>query len=190
MGRGSHTSYAYDPHGNQTAAVRTVDNTPSPPANNAALPPSRSVQYTVEQQAWRMEQGSLVSRFFYGPDGARYKRIDQGNAATKRTYYLASVEMVLTNATPSLRRCIAGVVVQDIDANGGRSTSRLLHDHLGSVSAVISDANSTCCSTRTTVPSANTAGRWVTCAAAGARPCVPTAASPATKCSMTSAWCT
>jgi hypothetical protein len=51
--------------------------------------------------------------------------------------------VVLTNATPSLRRYIAGMVVQDIDANGGRSTRRLLHDHLGSVSAVISDASST-----------------------------------------------
>jgi len=63
------TAYAYDAHGNQISAVR-VDST--------TLPNNRHVRYTAEQQAWHMAQGNELTRIFYGPDGARYKRIDQG----------------------------------------------------------------------------------------------------------------
>lgn len=129
------TAYAYDAHGNQISAVR-VDST--------TLPNNRHVRYTAEQQAWHMAQGNELTRIFYGPDGARYKRIDQGLNATTQTLYLGNVELVLKNSTPSIRRYLAGVAMMEIEpVLNTRTVKRLLHDHLGSVSVVLSNADRT-----------------------------------------------
>lgn len=135
----AYTQYAYDAHGNQIRAERV--------GSHSSLPTARRVDYTAEQQAWRMVQESDTTRFFHGPDGARYQRIDQGSGATVRTHYLGNVELVLTNATPLVRRYVAGVAMMEIDLAGTVTVKRLLHDHLGSVSLVVSNNSSD--STRT-----------------------------------------
>lgn len=135
-GAAAFTSYGYDAHGNQVSAQNV--------GGNATLPANRTVQYTAEQQAWRMAQGNELTRFFYGPDGARYKRIDQGSNATTQTLYLGNVELVLKNSTPLVRRYLAGVAIMEIEpVLNTRTVKRLLHDHLGSVSVVVSNANRT-----------------------------------------------
>ena len=131
VGATAFTSYGYDAHGNQISATNTGVGAPLP---------ARKVRYTAEQQAWRIEQGTEISRFFYGPDGARYRRIDQGGGITTETRYLGNVELIVKNTVPQIRRYLAGVAVMEINPTlNTRTVKRLLHDHLGSISLVVSN---------------------------------------------------
>ncbi|MGY0612080.1 hypothetical protein [Luteimonas sp. A501] len=122
------TSYAYDSQGNQT--VR----------NAAGTAQARTIRYSADNKAYAIMRGTTSAplqtlRFWYGPDGQRYKREDVGG---KRTLYLGNVEIVTQGAVTTIKRHIAGVVLQTIV--GSTTTSRyLFHDQLGSV-ARITDA--------------------------------------------------
>ncbi|MGQ0798875.1 MAG: FG-GAP-like repeat-containing protein [Pseudomarimonas sp.] len=119
-------AYTYDGHGNETSATFAAN-----PGNH------RYTRYTVENQAYEIARGSQSSptqraRFWYGSDGARYKREDIQSGSVKRTLFLGNVEIITHAGVTTQKRYIAGVVVQDV-INGAKTTKHLFHDHLGSV---------------------------------------------------------
>ncbi|MBB3343133.1 FG-GAP-like repeat-containing protein [Luteimonas sp. RC10] len=110
-------TYGYDSRGNQTT-------------RSGGGAPTRTIRYSQDDHAYEitMGNGSRI-RFWYGPDGQRYKREDQDG---KRTLYLGNVEIDLQGSASTIRRVVAGVVQQTII--GTTATNRyLFHDHLGSL---------------------------------------------------------
>ncbi len=109
--------YYYDAHGNQT--LRDAPGT----AND------RTIQYSVDDKAYDIAMGSGQRvRFWYGPDGQRYKRVEGG----KTTLYIGGVEVVIQGGT-TFKRYLSGVALQSV-ANGVPSAIKFLfHDHLGSL---------------------------------------------------------
>jgi len=113
---GAITSYHYDPRGNQT--LRDAPGT----AND------RTIRYTLDDHAHEIQQGSDKTRFWYGPDGQRYKREDGG----KRTLYLGNVEIETNAGVSTIKRTLGGILLQTI--TGSTVTSHyLFHDVLGSL---------------------------------------------------------
>jgi RHS repeat-associated protein len=128
-------AYSYDSHGNETSAIFAAS-----PANH------RYSRYTVENQAYEIARGSQStpaqrSRFWYGSDGARYKREDTQSGTLKRTLYLGNVEIVIQGGSTTIKRYIAGVVVQDV-VGTTKTNKYLFTDHLGSVVRVTNAAGS------------------------------------------------
>lgn len=131
----SYGNYLYDHRGNQTFADA-----------NAGESGDRTIRYTSQDQAYEILKGnpsapSRAARFWYDPDGKRYKREDTGTgiAGTRRTLYVSNIEIVTENGITTYKRYIGGVLVQNVV--GGTATNRyLFQDHLGSVT-VVTDAN-------------------------------------------------
>lgn len=124
--------FAYDGRGNQIRAEYF---------DESKLP--RSIDYTAADQANQIRMGSafapsLRTRFWYGPDGSRYKREDNASgASTKRTLYVGNLEIVSQGGITTYKRYVAGVLVQDV--TGSTVTSQFLfHDHIGSVVRAVS----------------------------------------------------
>lgn len=117
-------NYTYDARGNQVSRT-------------GGTAPNRTIRYSRDDHAYEIAMGNGTrARFWYGPDGQRYKREDQDG---KRTLYLGNVEVVLQGSAQTIRRTIAGVALQTI--TGSTATTRyLFHDHLGSL-VRIADAN-------------------------------------------------
>lgn len=113
------TTYYYDVRGNQTIK--------DAPGTNASL--DRTIAYTIDDQANEAVSGNGArTRFWYGSDGARYKRED----GSKRTVYLGNVEIVTQGGVTTTKRTIAGVMLQTVV--GGVSTDHyLFHDQLGNL---------------------------------------------------------
>ncbi len=119
-------SYTYDANGSMTATTGAD---------------ARTVTYTTDDQAQIITKGDQRSSFFYGPDKARYKRVDtkiSTNASTT-TLYIGGVEKIYyPDGTIEWKRNIAGVgqITIKVDANGNEqsSTTHYFHkDHLGSI---------------------------------------------------------
>nr|MDJ0657772.1 RHS repeat-associated core domain-containing protein [Xanthomonadales bacterium] len=104
----------------------------------------RSITYSVFNKPTEITNpdGSVATRFYYGPNRERYLREDNYGGAVTRTYYIGGTERV-TDVAPNgdeigffFRRDIAGlatVVVTDL----GNERVRYLHrDHLGSLDAI------------------------------------------------------
>lgn len=131
----SYGNYLYDHRGNQTFADA-----------NAGESGDRTIRYTSQDQAYEILKGnpsapSRAARFWYDPDGKRYKREDTGTgiAGTRRTLYVSNIEIVTENGITTYKRYIGGVLVQNVV--GGTATNRyLFQDHLGSVT-VVTDGN-------------------------------------------------
>jgi RHS repeat-associated protein len=120
---------------------------------------SKTYTYTAQNQANAIYQGSasspsLRTRFWYGPDGSRYKRQDDGSAQTgSTTTYLGGVERIATGSAIKWRRPIGGVVLQEITgettssgitvAGSGGTSYQLYTDHLGSVALWVTLSGST-----------------------------------------------
>ena len=114
----SATFYYYDDRGNQT--VRDAPGTGS----------DRTIRYTADGKAHEIQLGSgQTTRFWYGPDGQRYKRTD----GTTTTYYVGGVEVVVQNGVQTARRYVAGVALQTVVDGAVQATRYLFHDHLGSL---------------------------------------------------------
>ena len=65
----------------------------------------RTIRYTADGKAHEIQLGSgQTTRFWYGPDGQRYKRTD----GTTTTYYVGGVEVVVQNGVSTARRYVAG----------------------------------------------------------------------------------
>ncbi|HCF2456845.1 TPA: VCBS repeat-containing protein [Pseudomonas aeruginosa] len=117
--------YYYDERGNQTQ--RDAPGT----AND------RTIRYSADGKAHEIQMGGGQRvRFWYGPDGQRYKREEAG----KVTLYLGGVELVIQGGLTTARRVIGGIVQQTVVGGAVQATRYLFHDHLGSV-VRIADAN-------------------------------------------------
>ncbi|MDR7097829.1 RHS repeat-associated protein [Lysobacter niabensis] len=126
------TSYfGYDVRGNQDR--RTV-------AGSAGS--ARLIRYSLDNKGYEIALGNEASpsrrtRFWYGSDGARYKR-DDGNGT--KTLYLGNVEVVVAGGFTTYRRTVAGVMLQTSTSSAGPAVDYyLFHDQLGNV-ARITDA--------------------------------------------------
>lgn len=120
MAQGANNFYFYDARGNQ------IDKQTGTPGYD------RRIQYSVDDHAYEIALGTgQRTRFWYGPDGARYKREDGG----KRTLYLGNVEIVTENGVVTTKRTIGGVMLQTVV--GSTATNHyLFHDQLGSLARV------------------------------------------------------
>ncbi|MEY4588193.1 MAG: hypothetical protein RL497_269, partial [Pseudomonadota bacterium] len=124
-------SYTYDANGSMLATTG---------------PDARTVQYTTDDQAQIIKKGNQASTFFYGPDKARYKRVDtktstSGNSYTT-TLYIGGVEKIYyPDGKIEWKRNIAGVgqITIKVDTAGteeSRETHYFHKDHLGSILAI------------------------------------------------------
>ncbi|SDQ92661.1 FG-GAP-like repeat-containing protein [Pseudoxanthomonas sp. CF125] len=110
--------YYYDTHGNQT--LRDAPGTAS----------DRTIKYSVDDKAYEIAMGSGQRvRFWYGPDGQRYKREEAG----KTTLYLGGVEVVIQGGGTTFKRYLGGIALQTVTGGVVNSTKYLFHDHLGSL---------------------------------------------------------
>ena len=89
-----------------------------------------TVKYNAANQAYDIATDiGGQSKFWYGPDGQRYKQQDQTG---KITLYVGGVEVVKQSGTTTFRRYIAGVLLQTV--TGSTATNHyLFHDQLGSL---------------------------------------------------------
>ncbi|NCT70116.1 MAG: hypothetical protein GXC75_04175 [Xanthomonadaceae bacterium] len=112
------TFYYYDDRGNQTLRD-------APGSSN-----DRTIRYTADGKAHEIQMGNgQTTRFWYGPDGQRYKRQD----GTTTTLYIGGVEILIQNGLQSARRYVAGVALQTVVGGIVQATKFLFHDHLGSL---------------------------------------------------------
>jgi RHS repeat-associated protein len=110
-------SHYYDIRGNQT--IR----------QGSAAGNGRTIRYSLDDKAYEATSDTGASvRFWYGSDGARYKRMD----GSKKTLYLGSVEIVIDAGITTIKRTVAGVMLQTVV--GATATNYyLFHDQLGSL---------------------------------------------------------
>ncbi|RNF85293.1 hypothetical protein EER27_05890 [Lysobacter psychrotolerans] len=119
------SSYYYDTRGNQTLR------------DSSGTSADRTIRYSIDNLAHEIALGNgLRARFWYGSDGARYKREDA--AGSKRTLYLGNVEIEVVGGVTTIKRTVAGVMLQKV-VGAAVTRSYLFHDHLGSL-ARITDA--------------------------------------------------
>ncbi|WP_448245172.1 FG-GAP-like repeat-containing protein [Pseudoxanthomonas mexicana] len=110
--------FYYDDRGNQT--LRDAPGTAS----------DRTIRYSADSKAHEIQMGNgQTTRFWYGPDGQRYKRQD----GTTTTYYVGGVEVLVQNGVQTARRYVAGVALQTVVGGVVQATRFLFHDHLGSL---------------------------------------------------------
>jgi len=123
-------SYCYDANGNMLAAST-----------------GRVVKWTSYDMPSEISNGTTNTKFWYGPDRARYKRVDVKDGVTTATLYSDSYEKITySNATPMEQRYyIGGVAVVSVKNNdlAARLTNYQHTDHLGSVVAVSTLENNT-----------------------------------------------
>ncbi len=121
-------SYEYDNNGNLIT-------------NDMPDGSTRTIDYTTFDKPSRIVKGNHKMEFEYGPDRARYKRIDTntGNGEVTTTLYIGSVEKITNpNGTQAVKRYINGVAIitQHYDNSGGLTGTDeryLYKDHLGSL---------------------------------------------------------
>lgn len=100
----------------------------------------RNITYGVLDKPITIVKGNHTTRFAYGPDHSRYKRIDEGTNGVTTTLYIGSVEKIYyPDGTSQWRRAIAGVaLVTDKFNSSGTLTDTEKHypinDHLGTLS--------------------------------------------------------
>ncbi len=115
---GSVTTYTYDARGNQ------VDRDAPGTAGD------RTIAYSLDDMAHEIQMGSGQRvRFWYGPDGQRYKREEAG----KVTYYVGGVEVVIQGGVTTMKRYLGGIALQSVVNGVEQATKYLFRDHLGSL---------------------------------------------------------
>ncbi len=115
----------------------------------------RRLTYTPFNKVERITRNTTahIIDFAYGPDRARFLRIDTNNAgmgaSTTTTVYLGNVEHVIAgDKSSTYKRYLAGgsvLIIQDYDKHHirtGEDTRYLLKDHLGSIARIL-DKNGT-----------------------------------------------
>lgn len=110
--------YYYDDRGNQTLRD----------APGAAR--DRTIRYSANSKAHEIQMGNgQTTRFWYGPDGQRYKRQDGSTV----TLYIDGVEILIQNGVKTAKRYVAGVALQTVVGGAVQATKFLFHDQLGSL---------------------------------------------------------
>ena len=110
----------------------------------------RRLTYTPFNKVERITRNTTahIIDFAYGPDRARFLRIDTSNtnlgASTTTTVYLGNVEHVIAgDKSSTYKRYLAGgsvLIIQDYDKHhirAGEDTRYLLKDHLGSIARIL-----------------------------------------------------
>ena len=110
--------YSWDARGNQT--VRDAPGT----AND------RTIQYSLDDHAHEIVTGNgKRTRYWYGPDGQRYKRQDIDG---RITLYVGQVEVLIQGGATTWRRNIQGVLIKT-DGAQPMENRFIFTDRLGSV---------------------------------------------------------
>lgn len=117
--KAGNTSYCYDRNG---SVVRRG---------------SDSIQYNDFGKAVYIANGASNSRFWYGPNGDRYKRHDVFSGTNTTTVYVGGYEKVVTGSSNiKEKHYLGGVAVVTIE-NSVTTTNNYLHkDYLGSIVGV------------------------------------------------------
>lgn len=133
------TTYQQDALGNTVLVDSSVNN-----ADDSAL------GYDAHEQVVLMARGNLTgsvpsfdAEIAYGPDRARFRRIDRQNGnAVRTTRYVGNVEIIIEGGVTRTRRYLAGGAVVTTASNlPGQVEDRwVLTDHLGSSDVVVNDA--------------------------------------------------
>ncbi len=120
-------NYYYDDNGNMTSD----DN-------------GRALSYTVFDKAYQISKGADINiAFRYGPDRARYRRVDTKAGVTATTHYVGNVEFINKAVGDEVKRYIGGrlvVIDKDHPTNSALQSwteQYLLKDHLGSVDVIV-----------------------------------------------------
>ena len=93
----------------------------------------RTIAYSLDDKAHEILMGSGQRvRFWYGPDGQRYKREEAG----KVTYYFGGVEVIVQGGVTTMKRYVGGIALQTVVNGIVQSTKYLFHDHLGSLARI------------------------------------------------------
>ncbi|ACE84184.1 carbohydrate binding protein, putative, cbp35B [Cellvibrio japonicus Ueda107] len=106
----------------------------------------RSLQYTIDDLPSQISKNGHTTRFHYGPDRSRFKRVDTTAGSTTTTLYIGNVEKIYrSDNTVEWKRHIGGVAIisQTYNSVGILQSTKehyLHRDHLGSLS-MITDAN-------------------------------------------------
>ena len=121
-------TYAYDANGNNTGGD------------------GRTISYTVFDKPDSIIRGSDSITFEYGPNRARYKRVDAETGNNPRTtLYIGSVEIITRpDGKEERKRYIAGIAIEtsEYESNGTRNSrvmEYLFKDHLGSLDVITDD---------------------------------------------------
>ncbi|WP_444909845.1 RHS repeat-associated core domain-containing protein [Microbulbifer sp. TRSA005] len=131
--KAGNTTYHYDDNGNMSSDSG-----------------SRTLDYTIFDKPSLITKGSHDTRFTYGPDRSRFKRVDDNGKGTVTTLQIGSVEKVIERSTSGAyiksfyRRNIAGVAIERVELNAsdeiaGTST-QYLHKNLQGSLDVITDS--------------------------------------------------
>lgn len=102
----------------------------------------RSITYSTFDKPTNISKGSHQTSFAYGPDRARYRRVDSSTSGTRTQRYIGNVEIIFqTNGNQDRKRYIAGVAIETIhfgddSTEDSRETSYIHKDHLGSLDVV------------------------------------------------------
>lgn len=141
-GKGAHAvttagsnTYAYDNNGNQTSGGGR-----------------NLVAYDTNDQPIYISAGATTTQFKYGPDNARWERVDTKNGINTVTHYLGNVERieVQNSGIVEWKRYIAGAIYTvrtTATANGSgvsytiqrTDKSFIYNDHLGSLDVVVNN---------------------------------------------------
>jgi RHS repeat-associated protein len=122
------TSYGYDSNGNQTSGD------------------GRSISYIVPDLPKTITKGNHTTQFWYGPDRARYKRVDTSGGEQTTTLYIGSVEKVhYADGVIHWKRNINGIglIIQQVDSGANivaESQNYFIKDHLGSINLITDQA--------------------------------------------------
>lgn len=115
---GGNWTYQWDARGNQT--VRDAPGT----AND------RTIKYTLDDHAFEITTGNgKRTRYWYGPDGQRYKREDIDGT---KTLYIGQVEVLINGSGTTYRRNIQGVLIKT-DGAVPQANRFIFADRLGNV---------------------------------------------------------
>ena len=121
------STYYYDANGNNTSGG------------------GRSMGYYTFDKPSTISKGGQTTSFEYGPDRARFRRIDNAGSTTTTTRYIGNVEIISRNdGTQERKRYIGGVAIETSYFSNGvqanRETLYTFKDHLGSMDVITDDA--------------------------------------------------
>ena len=114
-----------------TSRVGVVSYTYDADGNFATGSGGRSMAWNALNQMTRVAAGTTQTTFDYAPNGARFRRVDNGATTT---YTIGNVEIVKVPGSTEYRRYLGGVAIDYLRSVGGNETRYVFSDHLGSPS--------------------------------------------------------